>query len=141
MTFDWIRETHPCWDADKQHIIGDAPAGIFDRRYATLADGAPLLGEWWRVARDGRTLGYGWLDAAWGDAEILLATAPAARRQGVGAFILERLEAEARARGLNYLYNVIRPSHPDAPALRAWLERHGFEAAPDSSLVRAVPRA
>ena len=141
MAFEWIRETHPSWDADKQHIIGDAPAGIFDRRYAALAAGAPLLGEWWRVTSDGRTLGYGWLDAAWGDAEILLATAPAARRQGVGAFILERLEAEARTRGLNYLYNVIRPTHPEAAALRAWLERHGFEAAPDSSLVRAVPRA
>ena len=81
MAFEWIRETHPSWDADKQHIIGDAPAGIFDRRYAALAAGAPLLGEWWRVTSDGRTLGYGWLDAAWGDAEILLATAPAARRQ------------------------------------------------------------
>lgn len=141
MALDWIRETPPCWDAEKQHIVGDASPGIFDRRYANLAIGAPLLGEWWRVESDGRTLGYGWLDAVWGDAEILLATAPAARRHGVGTFILEQLEAEARARGLNYLYNVIRPSHPGAADLRGWLERHGFEAAPDSSLVRAVPRA
>ncbi|MCB1749377.1 MAG: GNAT family N-acetyltransferase [Gammaproteobacteria bacterium] len=140
MRFAWIHEQHPTWDTDKQHIIGAAPPGVFDRRYAALAPGAGLANEWWRVEDAGETVGYGWLDTVWGDAEILLATAPAARGRGVGSFILERLAGEARARGLNYLYNVVRPSHPEGDAVRRWLEARGFSAAHDGSLTRAVHR-
>ncbi|MGE0485989.1 MAG: GNAT family N-acetyltransferase [Gammaproteobacteria bacterium] len=138
MTLTWKHEQHPTWDDDKQRIIGAAPAGVFDRRYGELAAGAGLPGEWWRVEDDGDTVGYGWLDVVWGDAEILLATAPAARRHGVGSFILEQLATEAAARGLNYLYNVVRPSHPQRDAVRHWLEARGFRAASDGSLTRAT---
>ncbi|GMR24538.1 MAG: hypothetical protein BMS9Abin37_3094 [Acidobacteriota bacterium] len=34
---DWIEEGTTSWDADKKRILGDAPAGIFDRRYTQLA--------------------------------------------------------------------------------------------------------
>lgn len=136
MALDWIREHMARWDAPKRAIIGGAPAGIFDARYATLEDGAPLSGEWWRVDEDGRAVAYGWLDAVWGDAEILLAVHPERQEQGVGAFVLDRLADEAAARGLNYIYNVVRPSHPDGQSLSRWLEARGFALQPDGRLTR-----
>ena len=76
----------------------------------------------------------------WGDAEILLATDPEHRGQGVGTFVLEHLEHEAKERGLNYVYNTVRPTHPDREAVTAWLEKRGFEPSEDGSLLRAVAR-
>lgn len=140
MSLTWIRESPAYWDADKARIVGEAPAGIFDTRLRALAAGQLVPGEWWRVERDGKVVGYGWLDVVWGDAEILLATAQDAERRGVGAFILEHLDAEARARGLGYLYNIVRPTHPRAADVARWLEKHGFCAAEDGRLLRAVRR-
>lgn len=136
MAFDWIREHMARWDAAKQAIIAGAPAGIFDARYAAQPEGAPLSGEWWRVEEDGRPVGFGWLDAVWGDAEILLAVHPDEQERGVGAFVLDRLADEAAARGLNYIYNVVRPSHPDGQSLTRWLEARGFALRPDGRLTR-----
>lgn len=134
----WIHESPARWDAGKARIVGDAPEGIFDTRYATLAGDALVPGEWWRVEEEGETVGYGWLEVSWGDAEILLATAPDKRGQGVGEFILRNLNDEAKARGLNYLTNVVRPTHPEAEALTRWLEARGFGPARDGRHVRAV---
>lgn len=131
---DWIKEGPTRWDDDKQRIIGDAPTGIFDRRYRELKKGDIVPGEWWRVEDAGRVVGYGWLDIVWGDGEILLATAPESRGKGVGSFILRQLEKEARRRGVNYLYNMVRPTHPDGDRVTAWLEERGFEAAEDGCL-------
>jgi N-acetylglutamate synthase-like GNAT family acetyltransferase len=100
--------------------------------------GERLSSDWWRVERDGRVVGYGWLDDVWGDAEILLAVEDGERRSGVGAFVLERLEEEAADRGLNYVLNVVRDTHPDAAAVTAWLQRHGFAAAEDGALRKRV---
>ncbi len=36
MGLQWIKESNPVWDEGKQRIVGKAPAGIFDRRYAEL---------------------------------------------------------------------------------------------------------
>ena len=130
----WIKEGTTSWDRDKKRIVGDAPVGVFDRRYADLAEGDIVPGEWWRVEDDGTVVGYGWLDIVWGDAEILLATAPDARGRGVGSFIIKELENEARRHGVNYLYNVVRTTHPDAAKVSAWLEKHGFKASEDGSL-------
>ncbi len=85
-------------------------------------------------------MGYGWLDLVWGDAEILLATDPEIRGQGIGSFILQQLEAEAQKRGLNYLYNIVRPSHPNRAQTAAWLVGRGFEESEDGSLFRAISR-
>lgn len=137
-SFRWISESPARWDESKRKIIGDAPAGTFDRRYRELRDGELLGGEWWRVEDGGVIAGYGWLDVVWGDAEILLAVAPEARDRGVGTFILGELEREAGARGLNYLYNVVRPTHPSAGEVSAWLEQRGFRRSEDGSLLRAV---
>ncbi|RMG06976.1 MAG: GNAT family N-acetyltransferase, partial [Planctomycetota bacterium] len=131
MSLSWIRERAPLWDEDKARIVGDAPAGVFDSRYKALVPGAPVPGEWWRVEDDGRVVGYGWLEIVWGDAEVLLAVAPEDRGRGVGAFILERLEDEAQARGLNYLTNIVRPTHPEAEKVSAWLVKRGFKASED----------
>lgn len=131
---DWIKEGTTSWDDDKQRIVGDAPVGIFDRRYGELAKGNIVPGEWWRAEDDGKVVGYGWLDIVWGDAEILLATAPEARGRGVGSFILGQVENEARQHGVNYLYNVVRPTHPDATRVTAWFEKRGFKASGDGSL-------
>ena len=51
---------------------------------------------------------------------------PDAQRHGVGTFILDRLDEEARRRGLRYLSNVVPEGHPDPHGLAGWLERRGF---------------
>ncbi len=138
MPLTWTHETPAKWDANKQRIVGDAPAGTFDSRYRTLKPGALVPGEWWRVADGGNVVGYGWLDVSFGDAEILLAVDPAQRKKGVGAFILERLDAVARARGLHYLCNLVRPTNPQAKEIALWLEKRGFVSQDDGRLVRPV---
>jgi GNAT superfamily N-acetyltransferase len=138
MTLEWIQEQPPLWDDDKARIIGGAEPGIFDIRFQRLKKGDLLPGDWWRVERESRPVGYGWMDIVWGDAEILLATAEDARGQGVGAFILDRIEHEARGQGINYIYNLIRPTHPRREAVAAWLTSHGFVANEDGSLFRAT---
>ncbi|MGE0709321.1 MAG: GNAT family N-acetyltransferase [Planctomycetota bacterium] len=139
MSLSWIAEPKlPTWDEAKRRIVGEAPAGIFDARYKALGVGETVPGEWWRVERDGEVVGFGWLELVWGDAEILLATAPGARGAGVGGFALERLEEEAGRRGLNYLYNVVRPTHPDGEQVTAWLVKRGFTASEDGALRRRV---
>lgn len=138
MALKWIRENPARWDEDKKRIIGEAPAGIFDRRYRELETGELLPAEWWRVEDDGRVVGYGWMDVVWGDAEILLGTRPDATGKGVGSFILRELEREARASGLRYLYNVVRPTHPNKDAVTSWLRSRGFHASEDGSLLRAL---
>jgi GNAT superfamily N-acetyltransferase len=137
MSLRWIHESPPRWDAQKAEIVGRAPAGIF--KLGEPAAGDLLPGEWWHVEDEGRVAGFGWMDATWGEAEILLAVAPGSQGRGVGAFILDRLEAEARERGLNYLYNVVRREHPDRAGVTAWLERHRFSPSHDDDrLVRQV---
>ncbi len=138
MALSWIRESPPLWDEGKRRIVGGAPPGIFDRRYGELAEGELPPGDWWRVEDGGTTVGYGWLDVVWGDAEILLATASDARGRGVGTFILEQLDREAKQRGLNYLYNVVRPNHPDRARVSEWLQKRGFRPSEDGSLTRAT---
>lgn len=138
MQLTWTTENPARWDADKRRIVGDAPAGIFDSRFGSLAEDAPLPGAWWRVERDGEAVAFGWLDAVWGDAEITLAVDPNARTEGVGTFVLQHLEKEAKARGLNRLYNIVRPTHPDHDATTAWFTKRGFEASDDGSLMREV---
>ena len=137
MSLSWIHENPPRWDAQKQRIIGGAPDGIFELPGWQAGDLLP--GEWWRVVEDGEVAGYGWMDCTWGDAEILLVVEPGARGRGVGSFILERLEEEARARGLNYLYNVVPESHPEPERVTAWLGKRRFSAVESGRLVRRVP--
>ena len=140
MSLRWIHEPTPHWDAGKARVVGGAAAGIFDSRYRALQEGELVAGDWWRVERDGRVVGYGWLDACWGDAEILLAVDVEHGRDGVGSFILDHLHAEAAQRGLNYLTNIVRPTHPQAAAVTAWLEKRGFVPSDDGRLHCAVVR-
>lgn len=140
MGLRWLRDAPPYWDADKARIVGDVPAGVFGGAFARHREGDLLPNDWWRVEKDGHIVGYGWMDVSWGDAEILLAVAPEARKQGIGSFILERLEVEARVRGLNYLYNVLRSTHPEHDEVRAWLRERSFMTAEDGRLHRAVVR-
>ena len=140
---EWIKEESARWDDDKRRIIGGAPAGIFDRRYAELSPGDIVPGEWWRVEDGVEVVGYGWLDIVWGDAEILLATAPGASGRGVGTFILGELEKVACSHGVHYLYNVVRPTHPDAErgdglAREARVQGFGGREPPLQSLSRVI---
>jgi GNAT superfamily N-acetyltransferase len=137
MSLEWIREHPAVWDAAKARIVGDAPAGIFD--FGGVEPGAPLAGEWWRVDDGEATAAFGWIDTVWGDAEMLLAVDPAHQGRGVGTYVLDRLEEEAGRRGLNYLYNVVRPGHPDKERITAWLEARSFELTFDGILRRKVP--
>ena len=126
MSLSWIRENPAIWDANKRRIVLGAEGGVFEESYGHLSEGSLVPGEWWRVESDGETVGYGWLDAVFGNAEILLATDPEHRKQGIGTFIVEHLDAEAKTRGLNYIYNVVQKSHPDPDEIRRWLEARGF---------------
>lgn len=138
MALSWKAEDQPRWDADKARIIGGAPTGVFDARFARFEEGDSVPGNWWRVEDDGKTVGYGWLDVVWGDAEITLATADDAQGKGVGSFIVDKLEQEAHERGINYLYNTVRPTHPDRDAVTAWLKKRGFTPSEDGSLFRTL---
>jgi ribosomal protein S18 acetylase RimI-like enzyme len=131
----WSHEPAPTWDADKQRVIGSAPAGVFDLAYP---DGASLPGDWWSArTADGVVVGYGWLDATWGgDAEILLAVDATARQRGVGSFVLGRLEDEAAARGLNYVYNTVRSTHPQRDDLHDWLAVRGYQGSSSDTTLR-----
>jgi len=62
--------------------------------------------EWWQVTGDdGAIAGYGWLGLRMGRRPDHVLVDPARRGAGTSAiFILENLEDEAAARGLNYIY-------------------------------------
>jgi N-acetylglutamate synthase-like GNAT family acetyltransferase len=134
MALNWVREDTPKWDAAKQAIVAAAPKGALDLPARKPGDLAP--GEWFRVEDEGKVVGYGWMDCTWGDAEITLAVDPASAKRGVGSFILDRLAHEAAARGLNYLYNTVRPTHPDRASVTRWLEGHGFTPSGEDGLLR-----
>lgn len=140
MSLEWKADKPAKWDPDKARIVGGAPAGVFDARYARLDEGDLVPGDWWRVVDGDATVGFGWLDVVWGDAEILLAVDPQRKRGGVGSFILDRLAEEARRRGIHYLYNLVRPTHPDQAGVTAFLEGHGFQAGEDGSLFRTLTK-
>jgi GNAT superfamily N-acetyltransferase len=90
------------------------------------APGTAIADEWWRVTDDGLVVGYGWLDSEWGDAQIALLVDRDRRGAGLGNYILDRLEDEAAGRGLNYIYNVVPDTHPDAARMTRWLIERGF---------------
>ena len=140
MGLTWIHEPLPQWDAQKARIVGGTAEGVFDRSYRDQAEGHLIPGDWWRVERNGETVAFGWLDINWGDAEILLATATEARRQGIGDFVLANLEQEARARGINYLHNVVRATHPEREVVSQWFSKRGFQPSEDGRLFRSVVR-
>jgi GNAT superfamily N-acetyltransferase len=132
----WIREDSPRWDAGKQRLFG--PAELAATALTPPAHGAPVADEWWRITdAAGAVVGYGWLDSEWGDAEVTFVVDPARRGEGIGEFIIDHLEAEAAARGVNYIYNVIPATNPDPEWVRAWLVGRGFVAG-DGDLRRRV---
>lgn len=132
----WVHEEDPRWDGDRERVFATVPEGVL--RSAARGPGQRLESDWWRVERDGRVVGYGWLDDVWGDAEILLAVDRDARGSGVGGFVLEQLEREAAARGLNYVVNVVRETHPQREQVTAWFLAHGFTGTDDGRLRKQV---
>ena len=134
MALAWVHEDAPVWDADKGRIVGGAPPGIF--QLPAYEHGERLPGDWWRVEDNGSVVAYGWMDTTWGDAEMLLAVDPGRRGQGIGTYVLDCLEREAAKRGVNYLYNVVRPHHPDHDGVTKWLEDRRFSGSSDGVLRR-----
>ena len=133
----WVKESPGRWDATKLAIIGGAPEGALD--IDDYKDGDLLPGEWWHVERNGKIVGYGWIDQTWGEAEILLVVCPDQQGKGIGTFILDNLEREAAAHGNTYLYNVVLPTHPDRENVTRWLIARHFEASHDDErLIRRV---
>ena len=135
----WVKDDDPRWDADRERVFATVPAGVFRSEIRT--PGERLSSDWWRVQDGDRVIGYGWLDDVWGDAEILLAVEADARGSGAGAFALSRLEEEAAERGLNYVVNVVRDTHPDRAAVTAWFLAHGFAGTEDGRLRKRVGNA
>jgi len=141
MELSWTAESAPArWDEDKARIVGAEAPGVFDSRYADATLGAVVPGKWWRALEGDQVVGFGWMDVSWGDAEILLATAREARGRGVGSFVLEQLKQEAHERGLNYLTNVVRATHPERERITQWLEKRGFASGEDGRHFRSVCR-
>ncbi len=136
MGWNWIAEPTPRWDARKADAF--APAGPALHGLGAPADGEVLGDAWWRVEADGEVLGYGRLDDTWGDAEVLVAVVSEHRGRGVGAWAMDRLEQEAAARSLNYVYNVVPVAHPEGDAVTAWLIARGFAASGSGELRRRV---
>lgn len=132
----WVKDPDPRWDDDRRRVFATVPEGVF--RTERRADGEPLTSDWWRVVDGDRVVGYGWLDDVWGDAEILLAVEEAARGSGVGTFALAHLEDEAAARGLNYVVNVVRDTHPQRDEVDGWFRAHGFRGTEDGRLRKQV---
>jgi hypothetical protein len=60
------------------------------------------------------------------------------RGSGAGSFALEHLEREAAARGLNYVVNVVRETHPQREQVTAWFLAHGFSGTDDGRLRKQV---
>ena len=137
---DWIQETPPTWDAAKARIVGQHGTDVFAHELLDRPEGTLVPGDWWRVMSDGVVVGYGWMDVSWGDAEVGLAVHPDHQRQGVGSFILDRLEVEAAARGINYLYNRVRDTHPQESEVTDWLSARRFFRSEDGKLLRSVVR-
>ncbi len=136
-TLGWHKEAPPRWDAEKLALFDDAELAAVG--LARPAAGAVLPDEWWRVTDEsGAVVGYGWLDAQWGDAQITFFVAPDRRGQGVGEFIVSQLERESAARGLNYIYNVVPESHPNAAWMNHWLALHGFLRSAHGDLRRQI---
>ncbi|MCB9613274.1 MAG: GNAT family N-acetyltransferase [Sandaracinus sp.] len=137
-TWAWINEGQPArWDENKARIVGAEAPGVFDSRYAERRVGELLSGLWWRVEAEGHVVAYGWMDVVWGDAEVLLAVARDQRGRGVGSFVMEQLEREARTRGLRYVTNVVRPTHPEKDRIVGWLEKRGFKSGEDGRHFRS----
>jgi N-acetylglutamate synthase-like GNAT family acetyltransferase len=132
----WVKDDDPRWDVERARVFGTVGAGVFPG--VARDAGERLPSDWWRVEADGRVIGYGWLDDVWGDAEILLAIEESVRGTGAGSFALARLEEEAAARGLNYVLNVVRDTHPDREAVTGWFLAHGFTGTEDGRLRKRV---
>jgi ribosomal protein S18 acetylase RimI-like enzyme len=132
----WIQDDDPRWDADRLRVFATVPEGVF--RTEARTDGERLASDWWRVTDGDRVVGFGWLDDVWGDAEILLAVEEGSRGAGVGAFVLRHLEDEAAARGLNYVVNVVRDTHPQRDAVTGWFLARGFTGTEDGRLRKQV---
>ena len=135
MELSWVKDDRPVWDDDKQRVIGGAPPGSLDLHHEA---GSDLPGDWW-AARDpeDRAVGFGWLDSTWGgDAEVLLAVDSSRQGQGVGTFILEHIEREAARKGINYVYNTVRSTHPDRDSVHDWLAVHGYQGASSDTALR-----
>lgn len=135
MELNWVRDDNPAWDDDKQRVIGGSPPGALELTYSP---GTSLPGDWWSARNsEGAVLGYGWLDATWGgDAEVLLAVDGNAQGQGVGSFILRNLENEAGRKGLNYVYNTVRATHPDREGVHDWLAVRGYKGSSTDTALR-----
>lgn len=136
----WEREARPVWDAEKASIAASAPDGALALDFAA---GAELPGDWF-VAKDGdAVVGFGILDTTWGgDAEITLVVDGARQGQGVGSFVMDRLEQEARSRGINYVYNTVRDAHPNRDEVHDWLVVRGYWGNErDASLRKRVDEA
>lgn len=123
-SLQWEHEVRPVWDEAKARIAASAPKGALDLPFA---DGAELPGDWF-LARDGdQVVGFGALDTTWGgDAQIALAVDAARNGTGVGSWVMDRLEQEARARGINYVHNVVRDEHPQRDEVHDWLAVRGY---------------
>jgi len=116
-------------------IVGGAPAGALDLHYP---DGADLPGDWFTATDgSGTVVGVGSLDVTWGgDAEVLLAVDPEHQGSGVGSFVMDHLEQEAVARGVNYVYNTVRDGHPDREAVHDWLLVRGYAGSETEAALR-----
>ena len=132
----WVKDDDPRWDADRERVFATVGPGVFPGRAASRGSGCPVTGGGSRTtAGSSATAGSTTSGAT---RRSCSRSRRAARGTGAGAFALARLEEEAAARGLNYVVNVVRDTHPDRDAVTAWFLAHGFTGTDDGRLRKQV---
>ena len=132
-----MKEDVPHWDADKQRLFDDAALRSVGMDPSRDGARSPTNGGGWSptTARSSATAGS---TASGGTRRSRSSSIPAHRGEGIGAFVLDRLEDEAHKRGLNYIYNVVPDTHPDRAWMTGWLEQHGLHESSQGDLRRQV---
>jgi GNAT superfamily N-acetyltransferase len=125
---DLIKEEHSVWDTEKEIIFAEVSDGTFDN-LNNLELGSQLNQEWWKLIDDNeRVLGFGWINYENGDFEISLVVDTNHQGEGLGSFIIEKLEAIALEKGFNEVVAIVKKTNPNSEEMIDWLYKKSYVA-------------
>ncbi|GAA0337262.1 hypothetical protein GCM10008967_29430 [Bacillus carboniphilus] len=103
-----IKEEHSIWDTEKEIIFAEVADGTFDN-LNNLELGLQLNQEWWKLIDENeKVLGFGWVNYENDDFEISLVVDTNHQGEGLGSFIIEKLEAIALEKGFNKIVAIVK---------------------------------